>query len=323
MPKPTTGTDSVSSRSSVAPTSRIDFTPAQTTTIGVDARPARSADSSNVVGRLAVDAARGRRWRTRGCPPGRRCGRCWRRWSPRAAADEARAEVAQAELVDVERGGDRLQRVRVEPDAHPPRPRPRWWPAPRPPSARRPRSRAATRRLSGRGRPWAMIVDSSATTGRPRRQGGGHLLVDRDHQMRAGCQTVRISQNAIAVRRSSAPPVRTVRFRFSAARSSRSAAEVGRRAGQVDQVDVVVVGEPGQQLRVVAGEQVDDAAGHVGRGDHLPEGARDESRGAAGQGHDRVAGHDRRAHQAPATPRTPVVRAGQGADAERHRASRG
>jgi hypothetical protein len=39
---------SVSSRSSVAPTSRIDFTPAQTTVIGVLASVPRSADSSHV-----------------------------------------------------------------------------------------------------------------------------------------------------------------------------------------------------------------------------------------------------------------------------------
>ena len=39
---------SVSRRSRVDPTSRIDFTPAQTTVIGVDARVTRSADSSKV-----------------------------------------------------------------------------------------------------------------------------------------------------------------------------------------------------------------------------------------------------------------------------------
>src|SRR5918996_5152181 len=45
---PSTVTPSVSSRSSVAPTSRIDFTPAQTTTIPVRASVSRSADSSQV-----------------------------------------------------------------------------------------------------------------------------------------------------------------------------------------------------------------------------------------------------------------------------------
>ena len=55
--KPATLTPSVSSRSSVAPTSRIDFTPAQTTQIGSRASASRSADSSHVSRALAVHAA--------------------------------------------------------------------------------------------------------------------------------------------------------------------------------------------------------------------------------------------------------------------------
>ena len=42
-------------------------------------------------------------------------------------------------------------------------------------------SSRAIRALSGRGRPWAMIVDSSATTGPPRDERLGDLGRDLDH----------------------------------------------------------------------------------------------------------------------------------------------
>ena len=107
---------SVSSRSSVAPTSRIDFTPAQTTVIGVPASVPRSADSSHV--------SRASRC-TPPSPPVANTPMPARTASAEVAATVvapcarrgARGEVAHAALDDVLRAGDRRQRGVVEPDA--------------------------------------------------------------------------------------------------------------------------------------------------------------------------------------------------------------
>ena len=148
--------------------SRIDFTPAHTTQI-----PARA--SAPQVGRLVPASRarrgarrRGRRWRTRGCRRARPGARWRRRSSPRRAARRSTAGRSRTpHLTTSRRVGERLERLVVEADRAPPRRRSRSSPAPR----RRSRTVAsisrATRRLSGRGSPWAMIVLSSATTGLP------------------------------------------------------------------------------------------------------------------------------------------------------------
>ena len=162
------GTESVSSRSRVAPTSRIDFTPAQTTTIGV-ARQRRQ------VGRLvegargaAVDAAQAAGGEDADARPGGQRGRSRRRsWRRRGRCAAARARSRRLSLATPSSQGDPLQRGVVQADPHH---AVEHGDGGRDRAARRaprPRSRAATRRLSGRGRPWAMMVDSSATTGRP------------------------------------------------------------------------------------------------------------------------------------------------------------
>ena len=146
--------------------SRIDFTPAQTTQIPTRASVPRSADSSKVS----------------------RAPRCTPPSPPvantRMPARAARCDVAATVVARPRRAPERAR-------GHgrriwPPRPRRRAPRADRPRArsstspariaivaGTAPRSRTmasisrATRRLSGRGRPWAMIVLSSATTGRP------------------------------------------------------------------------------------------------------------------------------------------------------------
>ena len=106
---------SVSSRSSVAPTSRIDFTPR---------RPPRSRCASDVevgrhvprLGRAAVHAAEAARGEA-GFPPGRR-GVPWpRRWCRRSPARGERREVADPALHDVVALRDGRERRVARPDA--------------------------------------------------------------------------------------------------------------------------------------------------------------------------------------------------------------
>ena len=101
----------------MAATSRIDFTPAQTTVMPVAASVARSADSSQRLARAAVHAAEpaggehadaGARGEVRGRGD---------RGGGRAAARDHGREVAHARLGDVVAEGERLERVVVEPDA--------------------------------------------------------------------------------------------------------------------------------------------------------------------------------------------------------------
>ena len=164
---PSTGTDSVSSRSRVAGTSRIDFTPAHTTVTGAAASAARSADSSQVsraprctppsppVANTRMPASRARYAvaATVVAPV-----------SPRASD---RPEVADAGLHDALVLGDPHQRVVGEPDpdravddARPSR-------APLPPRRTASSICRAVAALVAVGRPWLMIVDSSATTRAP------------------------------------------------------------------------------------------------------------------------------------------------------------
>ena len=165
-PRPT---PSVSSRSSVAPTSRIDFTPAQTTTIGVRASVVRSADSSKVA------------FASRCTPPRPPVAK-----TPMPAA-AATALVAATVVAPSAPVAAATARSRTESLATPSAPaRCSIWSSSRPTissppimpmvAGTAPLSRTvcsisrATRRLSGRGRPCETIVLSSATTGRPSRR---------------------------------------------------------------------------------------------------------------------------------------------------------
>src|SRR4029450_5618905 len=94
-------TPNVSKRSSVAPTSRIDFTPAHTTAIGVRANVMRSADSSKVwlVSRWPA-AHPARREPPDACPgPDRRGPRD--RGGPVVLHRRGRSEVASRHLDDL------------------------------------------------------------------------------------------------------------------------------------------------------------------------------------------------------------------------------
>ena len=169
---------SVSSRSSVAGTSRIDFTPAQTTRIRVRLSVVRSADSSQVsraprctpprppVANTAIPAAGGQ--------VGGRGHR--RRAVARPRGD--RRQVAHAGLDDVGRLGDAASAPRRRGRSGPRRRRRRSSPGRRRLARTAASISRAIRALSGRGRPWLMIVLSSATTGAPARQGVGDLRID-------------------------------------------------------------------------------------------------------------------------------------------------
>ena len=88
--------------------------------------------------------------------------------APVPAAGRDHGEVAHADLDHAVVAGHDGQRLVVEPDAH--RPATTAMVAGTAPPSRTACSISrATRRLSGRGRPWLMIVDSRATTGGPRR----------------------------------------------------------------------------------------------------------------------------------------------------------
>ena len=166
MPNPTMATLSVSSRSSVAGTSRIDLTPEQTTVTGVVESEVRSADSSQV--------SRAWRW-TPPRPPvakTRMPARC-ARWL--VAATVVAAFFPRATTVAISRTltltMSSRSATRVSSSSESPM---RTLPsriamvAGTAPCRRTVASTSrATRRFSGRGRPWLMMVDSRATTGRP------------------------------------------------------------------------------------------------------------------------------------------------------------
>ena len=117
--------------------------------------------------------------------------------APLRAAGGGEREVAGAALGDVVAGGDRVERGVVEPDAHGCRRAARSWPARRPRARTASSSSRAIRALSGRGRPWAMIVDSSATTGAARGQRLGDL--GRDARSRAALRGLTISGRSTRV----------------------------------------------------------------------------------------------------------------------------
>ena len=157
---------SVSSRSRVAPTSRIDFTPAQTTVMPVAASVVRSADSSQLS-------------RASRCTPPRppvantrmpaRAARCEVEATV-VAAEPPRAttggEVAHARLHEARRRA-RAPRARRRPGRSAARRRrPRSWPGTAPSARTAASSSRATSRLRPRGSPWAIRVLSRATTGR-------------------------------------------------------------------------------------------------------------------------------------------------------------
>ena len=168
--------------------SRIDFTPAQTTQIPTRASVPRSADSSKVSRGAAVDAAE---------PAGGEHADAGalgevRRSRPRSSRRRRRGrsdrrEVAHAALGDaVGRWPARSSAASSSPTrTSPPRIAIVAGTAPRG-AHRRPRSPRATRRLSGRGSPWAMIVLSSATTGRPASSAVLHLVAEPASRARLG-----------------------------------------------------------------------------------------------------------------------------------------
>ena len=104
----------------MAPTSRIDFTPAQTTT---DAPSRRASPGPRTRPRSRAPRGarrRARRSRRRGCRRARPGGRWPPRWWRHAAARGEHRQVAHAALGHVV-AGDRLERGVVEPDAGLPR----------------------------------------------------------------------------------------------------------------------------------------------------------------------------------------------------------
>ena len=162
-------TPSVSSRSSVAGTSRIDFTPEHTTQIAVRESATRSADSSH------VSCA------SRCTPPSPPVANTR---MPARAATCAVAATVVAPLAPRAAASGRSRALSLATSS---REATASSCASESPTRTVPSSSAivagtapcsrtaasisrAIRALSGRGRPWAMIVDSSATTAPPRRQ---------------------------------------------------------------------------------------------------------------------------------------------------------
>ena len=108
-----------------------------------------------------------------------------------------------------------------------------------------------------------------------------------------GCQTVLVSTNARQPRgaRLGGPVVgaaaRSTRLTLSAAATAAARARSVRLdAGEVDRVDVAVRGQPGRELGREPGEHVDDAAGQVGRRQHLGERDRGQRCGVCEATHD-------------------------------------
>ena len=166
MPKTSTGTLRVSSRSSVAAMSRMDFTPADTTVIRQRPRTPRSADSSKV-----VPASRC----TPPIPPVANT-----RMPAREASNAVAATVvppvvpwamATGRSLTLSLTAASLPASRSSSSASSP-----TWGTPSimaivagtaPRSATASSNSRAARMFSGRGRPWVMIVDSRATSGSP------------------------------------------------------------------------------------------------------------------------------------------------------------
>ena len=175
MPNTSTGTLSVSSRSSVAAMSRIDLTPADTTVMRQRPRMPRSADSSKV-----VPASRC----TPPIPPVA---------NTRMPACEASSAVAATVVPPVGPWAMATGRSRTLSFTAASLPASRSSSSPRGRRAATPSSIAivagtaprsatacsnsrAAAMFSGRGRPWVMIVDSRATSGCPVAQRAGDRL---------------------------------------------------------------------------------------------------------------------------------------------------
>ena len=144
----------------------MDFTPAETTAIGVWLRTSRSADSSRDSANPGAPRP-ARRWRTPGCRP-RRQARPLRKTVVAPLCPNARAtgRSRRPNLRSAGVHGHPYQLVRLEADAGDPSST--AMVAGQAPCSRTMSSNSrATSRLRGRGRPWAMIVDSRATTGFP------------------------------------------------------------------------------------------------------------------------------------------------------------
>src|SRR5215469_7395827 len=146
--------------------SRIDFTPAETTVIGVRPSTVRSADSSN-------ESAKPR------CTPPSPPVAKTRMPASTASTDVAATVVAPVTLDTIAGPRSRLETLMTDSSSAI-----RSSSEPESPTFGTPSIRAivagvtpvsnssasnesAAARLDGRGRPWEMIVDSSATTGRP------------------------------------------------------------------------------------------------------------------------------------------------------------
>src|SRR6266566_1107931 len=181
-----TATPRVSSRSSVAGMSRMDFTPAETTVIGVLDSTVRSADSSKVS--LAP----------RCTPPSPPVANT--RMPARAAStDVAATVVPPVAFLAIAMAMSRLPTLTADSSVAMRSSSPGVRPTLGTPSTRAivaavtpwparmaSNSRAASR-LPGRGRPWEMIVDSSATTGAPDRSAA---LTGGDTSTRDGTRTI-------------------------------------------------------------------------------------------------------------------------------------
>ncbi len=184
--KPTTVTLRLSRRSRVAGTSRMDFTPAETTVRRVWLSTPRSADSSKVSANP---------WCTPPRPP------VAKTRMPAAAASQAVAETVVAPLAPRARATGRSRvpslrsvvssATRASSSSSSP-----TWATPsstatvagQAPSSRAMASSSrATSRLRGRGRPWAMMVDSRASTGVPSRRARATSGLSRSSPGVVGC----------------------------------------------------------------------------------------------------------------------------------------
>ena len=157
--------------------SRIDFTPAHTTQIPTPRQRAQVGRLVERVARAAVHAAEpagGEHADARAL--GQMRGRGDRRRAVAAARDDRR-EVAHAALRDLVGRGSASSAASSRPTRTSP-PRIAIVAGTAPCSRTVASISRATRRLSGRGSPWAMIVLSSATTGRPFVERRPDLVVD-------------------------------------------------------------------------------------------------------------------------------------------------
>ena len=174
----------------MAPTSRIDFTPEQTTVMGVTDRVVRSADSSQLSRACRCTPPR---------PPvaNTRMPASQARWLVAATVVAPQpprlTSVATSRTLTLTTSS-RLATWSRASSSRPIRTRPSRMAIV---AGTAPRERTmsstsvATRRFSGRGSPWLMMVDSRATTAAPAASASAHLLGDLDEARdrgAAGCR---------------------------------------------------------------------------------------------------------------------------------------